>query len=74
MTAIREFVKVNNHRIDIKLPEYFNYKEVEVVIMPRMDSDDLSYLNDEIEIGMNSSISNKSHEEIFENIKAKYAD
>jgi len=56
MTAIREFVK---------LPDYFDYKEVEVVIMPRIDSDDLSYLNDEIEIGMNSGISDKSHEEIF---------
>ncbi len=74
MTAIREFVKVDNHMLNIKLPDYFDYKEVEVVIMPRMGSDDLSYLNDEIEIGMNSDISDKSHEEIFENIKAKYAD
>jgi len=74
MTAIREFVKVDNHTLTIKLPDYFDYKEVEVVIMPRIDSDDLSYLNDEIEIGMNSDISDKSHEEIFENIKAKYAD
>jgi hypothetical protein len=73
MTAIREFAKVNNHMLNIKLPDYFDYKEVEVVIMPRIDSDDLSYLNDEIEIGMNSGISDKSHEEIFENIKAKYA-
>ena len=74
MTAIREFVKVDNHMLTIKLPDYFDYKEVEVVIMPRIDSDDLSYLNDEVEIGMNSDISDKSHEEIFENIKAKYAD
>jgi len=74
MTAIREFVKVDNHMLNIKLPDYFDYKEVEVVIMPRIDSDDLSYLNDEIEIGMNSDISDKSHEEIFENIKAKYED
>ena len=74
MTAIREFVKVDNHMLTIKLPDYFDYKEVEVVIMPRIDNDDLSYLNDEVEIGMNSDISDKSHEEIFENIKAKYAD
>lgn len=73
MTAIREFAKVNNHMLNITLPDYFDYKEVEVVIMPRIDSDDLSYLNDEIEIGMNSGISDKSHEEIFENIKEKYA-
>jgi hypothetical protein len=74
MTAIREFAKVDNHMLNIKLPDYFDYKEVEVVIMPRIDSGDLSHLNDEIEIGMNSGISDKSHEEIFENIKAKYAD
>ena len=61
------------HILNIKLPEYFDCKEVEVVIMPRIDSDDLSYLNDEIKIGMNSGISDKLHEEIFENIKAKYA-
>ena len=73
MTAIREFAKVNNHMLNIKLPNYFDYKEVEVVIMPRIDSDDLSYLNEEIEIGMNSAISDKSHEEIFEEIKVKYA-
>jgi len=74
MTAIREFVKVKNHILNIKLPDYFDYKEVEVVIMPRLDSDDLSYLNDEIEIGMNSGISDKLHEEIFENIKARCED
>ena len=56
MTAIREFVKVDDHMLHIKLPDYFDYKEVE------------------IEIGMNSGISDKSHEEIFENIKAKYED
>jgi len=41
--------------------------------MPRIDSDDLSYLNDEIEFGINSGISDKSHDEIFAEIKAKYA-
>ena len=73
MTAIREFAKVNNHILNIKLPDYFDYTDVEVVIMPRIDSNDLSYLNEEIEIGMNSDISDKSHEEIFEDIKMRYA-
>ena len=41
--------------------------------MPRIDKDDLSHLNDEIEIGMKSEISDKSHDEIFAEIKAKYA-
>jgi len=33
---------------------------------------DLSHLNDEIEIGMKSGISDKSHDEIIAEIKAKY--
>ena len=72
MTAIREFAKVNNGMLNIKLPEYFDYEDVEVVIMPRIDKSDLSYLNNEVEKGMNSKISNKSHEEIFKEIKVKY--
>lgn len=73
MTAIREFAKVNNHVLNIKLPDYFDYEDVEVVIMPRIDKDDLSHLNSEIEIGMKSNISNKTHDEIFAELKAKYA-
>ena len=34
MTALREFMKVNNHTLNIKLPDDFNYENVEVVIMP----------------------------------------
>ena len=73
MTALREFAKVNNHVLNIKLPDYFDYEEVEVVIMPRIDSDDLSYLNDEIDKGMKSGISDKTHEEIFLDLELKYA-
>jgi len=74
MIAIREYVKVNNHMLTMKLPNCFDYDEVEVLIMPKIDKDDLSHLSNEIEIGINSDISNKSHEEIFADIKAKYAD
>lgn len=73
MTAIREYAKVNNHMLNIKLPDYFDFEDVEVVIMPRVDKDNLFHLNDEIEIGMKSKISDKSHDEIFAEIKAKYA-
>jgi hypothetical protein len=34
MTALREFMKVKNHTLNIKLPDDFNYENVEVVIMP----------------------------------------
>jgi len=35
MVAIREFMKVRNHKLEIILPNDFNYEDVEVVIMPR---------------------------------------
>lgn len=72
MTAIREFVKVENGMLNIQLPKYFNYEEVEVLIIPKVDKDDLSILDEEIEKGMNSPISPKSHDEIFDELKAKY--
>lgn len=72
MTAIREFTKIKNHRLELDLPEDFNYDDVEVIIMPRNDTDDLSRFEKEVEKGMNSSISNKSHNEVFEDLKAKY--
>ena len=37
MTAIREFAKVKNHMLNIKLPDYFDFEDVEVVIMLRFD-------------------------------------
>jgi len=34
--------------------------------------DDLSYLNSQIEDGLNSPVSSKSHKEIFKELKSKY--
>ena len=34
MEAIRRFVKVKNHQVNITLPEDFNAVEVEVIILP----------------------------------------
>lgn len=73
MTAIREFAKVNNHMLNIKMPYYFDYEDVKVVIMLRIDKDDLSCLNDEIGIGMKSAISDTTHYKIFAEMKAQYA-
>lgn len=72
MTAIREFAKVKNGMLNIQLPKNFSYEEVEVLIIPRINNDDLSFLEEEIEKGMNSPISSKSHDEIFDELKAKY--
>ncbi len=44
MIAIREFVKIKNHRIDLLLPQNFHYEEVEVIVLPKAEFD---YWNDE---------------------------
>ena len=59
MTALREFIKVKNHRIVLDLPKDFNYENVEVVIMP-VKEEEWEYWNkkeiDEIgKIGLISS-------------------
>lgn len=73
MKALRRFVEVKNRRVTIELPDDFNYDKVEVLILPKDDVDDLGYLSREIEAGFESGISNKSHEEIFQELKKKYA-
>jgi hypothetical protein len=48
MTAIREFLKVKDHKLQIDLPEDFDYENVEVVIMPiKEESYDWDYWKDE---------------------------
>ncbi len=59
MIALREFIKVKNHRIVLDLPKDFNYENVEVVIMP-VKEEEWEYWNkkeiDEIgKIGLISS-------------------
>jgi hypothetical protein len=44
MIAIRELVKVKNHRINLVLPPDFNYDEVEVIVLPKAEFD---YWSDE---------------------------
>ena len=38
-----------------------------------VNTDDLLYLNDEIDKGFDSSLSKKSHKEIFSELRLKYA-
>jgi len=74
MTAIREFLKVKNHELHMKLPEDFDYEEVEVIVMPKNNfPDDLSHLTKAVKEGANSGVSPKSHNEIFTELKEKYA-
>ncbi|WP_426064377.1 hypothetical protein [Flavobacterium sp. DSP2-3-1] len=38
MEAIRQIVKVKNHKISITLPDNFNADKVEVIILPRSNN------------------------------------
>ncbi len=38
MEALRNIYKVENNRIVIDLPQSFNHKEVEVIVMPFLES------------------------------------
>lgn len=39
MEAIRQTIKVKNHKISITLPEDFNAEEVDVIILPSQKSE-----------------------------------
>jgi len=75
MTAFRNFQRVHNQRIEVQLPQEFEDQEVEIIILSKDNiPDDLSYLSDAIQQGIDSEISPRSHEEIFKNLIARYAD
>lgn len=54
MEAIRQFVKVKNHQVNITLPEDFNADEVEVIIFAKnetnfqLSEEQLQILNDRV--------------------------
>ena len=50
-----------------------NLPKNEVRIVENSVIDDFSYLEQEIDLGLNSGLSNKSHEDIIKDIKQKYA-
>ena len=75
MTAFRNFQHVHNQRIEVQLPQEFEDQEVEIIILPKDNiPDDLSYLSDGIQQGIDSGISPRGHDEIFKSLIAKYAD
>ena len=50
-----------------------NLPKNEVRIVENSVIDDFSYLEQEIDVGLNSGLSNKAHEDIIKDIKQKYA-
>jgi hypothetical protein len=41
MDAIRQFIDVKNHSFQVILPDNFNARRVEVIILPSEDEDDV---------------------------------
>ena len=76
-------INIDNKKVeDIFLNEFHSNKEKFVEFIENSfsnlkkqsskNNDDLSYLNSQIEDGLNSPISSKSHKEIFKELKSKY--
>lgn len=73
MQTVHKVVKVVNNQVIIDIPPDFAANEVEVILKPFKNKDPgLHELEKEIDIGMNSPISPRSHKEIFNNLKQKY--
>ena len=73
MEAIRQFVKVKNHQLNITLPEDFNAEEVEVIIFAKseyeLSDDQIRILDDRLNEPETEYISS---EESLKQIKKKY--
>ena len=73
MEAIRRFIKVKNHQVNITLPEDFNAEEVEVIIFAKSENeltdDQIRILDDRLNEPETEYISS---EESLKQIKKKY--
>ncbi len=74
MQNIHKVVKVINNQVIIDLPPDFADSEVEVLLTPMTDKVALTQeLEKEIDIGLNSTVSPRSHSEVFNHLREKYA-
>ena len=73
MQTIHKVVKVINNQVIIDMPPNFMANEVEIILKPLAHkAPGIHELEREIDIGMKSPLSPRSHEEIFNNLKQKY--
>jgi hypothetical protein len=73
MQSIHKFVKVVNNQVIIDLPPGFADCEVEVFLKPPSHKDmRVLELEKEIDVGMKSQVSPRSHREIFDRLREKY--
>ncbi|MDQ7068667.1 MAG: hypothetical protein Q9M40_12220 [Sulfurimonas sp.] len=72
MHSIR--VEIQDNAFDKVIYFLKNLPKNEVTIVEdKQVSDDWSYLESEIDLGLNSGVSEKSHSQIVNNLKRKYA-
>ena len=74
MEAIRQFVKVKDHQINITLPDDFFADEVEVIILAKQDD---FYLTNEMKETLENRLNEPESEyisskESLDSLKAKY--
>ena len=74
MEAIRQFVKVKDHQINITLPDDFFADEVEVIILAKQDD---IYLTNEMKETLENRLNEPESEyisskESLDSLKAKY--
>ena len=73
MQDIHKVVKVVNNQVVIDLPPGFADGEVEVILRPSTKRDEkIRELEKEIDVGMESPLSPRSHKEIFDRLKEEY--
>ena len=73
MQTIHKVVKVINNQVIIDMPPNFMAHEVDVTLKPLTHKDSAIHeLEREIDIGIKSPTSPRSHKEIFDNLKKKY--
>jgi hypothetical protein len=73
MVAVREYTTVRDRQVSVSLPASFEATDVEVIVLPRRQEEDLSFLEKAIDAGEASGISPRSHSQIIQALKEKYA-
>jgi len=47
MTAIKRYAKIKNNQLNIQIPKDFDYEEVEVIILPKIENElDIEIVNE----------------------------